>query len=155
MILIWLALPPNLTCILIVLLTLSLVQISYIPCTKSHVHIPSLSSFIQKPRPDPRLFRTFRNKLILRWMVVNTTPNSKLDDYPSLFVRRWCSMYSLLPSATRACAMLRWQGTHLTWCGRYQYNEIATSVYLSQCSRAHVDPRIAYGFQTMVYFWSF
>jgi hypothetical protein len=35
-----------------------------IPCSKSHVHIPSLGSFIQKILPGPRLCVAFRNEFV-------------------------------------------------------------------------------------------
>jgi hypothetical protein len=40
------------------------VQTSNIPYTKSHIHILSLGSFVQRIRPGPRLFRSFHNKFI-------------------------------------------------------------------------------------------
>jgi hypothetical protein len=43
----------------------------------------NILSFIQKIRPDPRPFVTFRNRLILlRWCVVSPTPNPQTGRLP-------------------------------------------------------------------------
>jgi hypothetical protein len=54
---------------------------------QTHVHIPSLRSFIQRIRPGPRFLCLFCNKFILYgegWLASRTT--SKMDDHPLSFV---------------------------------------------------------------------
>jgi hypothetical protein len=64
------------------------IQTSNIPCTKSHIYIPSLGSFIQRIRPGPRLFRSFRNKFSFYGEeLLAPRPTPKLEDQPLSFVR--------------------------------------------------------------------
>jgi hypothetical protein len=61
----------------------------YIPCAKSHIHIPLLGPFIQRIRPGgPKLYLIFRNKLIFYCeRLLPSHPTSKLEDHPLLSVR--------------------------------------------------------------------
>jgi hypothetical protein len=86
------ALPLNIIFILIVLLILSLVNLtrtsSYVQCTKFHIHIPSLRSFIQSIRPSPRLGMKFHNNLVFygaRFLAPWPVP--RLEDHPLSFIR--------------------------------------------------------------------
>jgi hypothetical protein len=121
-------LPLNLTYILIVLSQLSKltcpVQTFHIPSTKSHVHFPELTSFIQGIRPIPRLFVTLRNKLIFQCEgFVIPTPNPQAGDHPlsavhdclfNTFAATFHIRRPSPPSATRGRALPWWQGTHIT-----------------------------------------
>jgi hypothetical protein len=69
-----------------------------IPSPKSHTHIPSIRSFIQRIRPSPGLKHMFRNKLIFYSEVLLAPyPTPKLEHHTCrLFVAVY-SMYSQLP----------------------------------------------------------
>jgi hypothetical protein len=59
-----------------------------VPCSKSHVHIPLLRSFIQKIHPGPRLIDPFRNMLAFYGEVLLAPrPTPKLEDHPLSIVR--------------------------------------------------------------------
>jgi hypothetical protein len=89
-----------------------------VTCSKSHVFIPSLRSFILEIRPSPRLMFTFCNGFIfLWWRVVSPTPNPQAGGPPLVVCpQRAYSMYlqptSIAPpvSATRERATLWRQG---------------------------------------------
>jgi hypothetical protein len=52
------------------------------------IHVSSLGLFIQRIRPGPRLFRSFRNKFIFYGEeFLAPRPTSKLEDHPLSFVR--------------------------------------------------------------------
>jgi hypothetical protein len=103
-------------------------QTPYVPCSKSHVHIPSPTSFIQRIHPGLRLCMTFRNKLVFYGeglLAQCLTP--KLEDHSVSFVH--CCLFSIF-AATLHCwrPSLRLKpedvpcyddkGSHLTWCER-------------------------------------
>jgi hypothetical protein len=84
--------------------------------SKSHLHIPSLRSFILRIRQGPRLFMTFRNKLASYGeglLSRHPTPKARgppLVVCPQLLIQYICSYPLLLeavpPSATPGRAML-------------------------------------------------
>jgi hypothetical protein len=58
-------------------------QTPYVPCAKSHVHIPSHRSFIQRMWPDLRLFMSFHNKPVSYGEgLLAPHPTPKLRDHP-------------------------------------------------------------------------
>jgi hypothetical protein len=63
-------------------------QTPYVPCAKSHVHIPLLRSFIQKIHPGPRLIDPFCYMLVFYGEgLLAQHPTPKLEDHPFSFVR--------------------------------------------------------------------
>jgi hypothetical protein len=85
-------------------------QTPYIPQSKSHIHIPSLESFIQRIRPGPRLVQIVRNKFIFYSEVLSAPRQTpKLEDHLLSFVL--CCLFIIFtgtlypqPKATPCCS---------------------------------------------------
>jgi hypothetical protein len=71
-----------------------LYETSNIPCTKFHIHISFLGSFIQRIRPGPRLFYDFCNEFIFYGEgILAPRPTPKLEDHPLSFV--WDCLFNI------------------------------------------------------------
>jgi hypothetical protein len=69
--------------------------------SESHIHIPSLGSFIQRIPPGPRVFYDFRNKFIFYGEgLLAPRPTPKLEAHPLSFVR--CCLFSIFAAILQA-----------------------------------------------------
>jgi hypothetical protein len=100
------------------------IHISNISCTKSHIHISSLGSFIQRISPGPRLFYDSSNKFIFCGEgLLAQRPILKLEDHRFSFSAAAYSIYSQLSSIAGGLSSIRnprtrhavVTGTHLVW----------------------------------------
>jgi hypothetical protein len=84
--------------------------------SRSHVHIPSLRSFIQRICPDPRLFMIFHNKLFYGEGWLAPCPAPKLGTTPCCLSMAAYSAYSQIPSIAGGC-LLHLQPEDVPFCG--------------------------------------